>query len=75
MKTFNGYGFEVSTFITGELPVQAYGVCGGREDFESRECRSMWAGCIDAVEYVPTGGVKLVKSEGVIVPGSRNREA
>jgi hypothetical protein len=73
MKTFNGYGVMDSTFVTGELPVQAFGVCGGREDFDSRECRSMWAGCIDAVEYIATGGMKIVKSEGVIVPGSRPR--
>lgn len=75
MKTFNGYGVMDSTFVTGELPVQAYGICGGREDFDGRECRSLWSGCLDAVENIPTGVMKVVESEGVIVPGSRARQA
>ena len=75
MKEFNGYSVYTSTLVTGEIPVQAYGVLGGREDFDSLDCRSMWAGCIDAVDYIPTGIVKIVETEGSIVPGSRNREA
>jgi hypothetical protein len=73
MKEINGYYVESRTFVTGELPIQAYGVHGGREDFDGRECRSMWAGCIDAVEYIPTGAVTVVESEGTIVPRSRPR--
>lgn len=73
MQEFNGYCVYASTFVTGDLPLQAYGVRGGREEFEGRECRSMWAGCIDAVEYIPTGAVKVIESEGSIVPGSRPR--
>ena len=70
MKVFNGYSVEPRTFVTGDIPDQSFGICGGREDFETRECRSMWAGCLDAVEYIPTGAVKVVESEGVIVPRS-----
>jgi len=73
MKEFNGYWVEPRAFVTGDLPVEAYGVCGGREDFASRECRSMWAGCIDAVDYITTGGLIVEESERIIVPESHRR--
>jgi hypothetical protein len=73
MKACNGFGIMTSTFVTGEIPNQAFGILGGREDFGSLECRSMWAGCLDAVEYIPAGGVIVVEPEGVIVPRSVDR--
>ena len=70
MKSFNGISVLERTFITGESPIQKFGVSGGREDFyNTAALRDLWDVCIDAQEYIPSGKVFLVQSESTIVPG------
>lgn len=70
---FNGFVVESRTFVTGDMPSQAFGIQGGRKDFDSAALRGLWAGCIDAVEFIPNGKMHLVEFEYAIVPGSTNR--
>lgn len=74
INVLNNLAVMDRTFVTGEIPIQAYGILGGREDFSGYALRSLWNGCIDAVEYVPTGQVRVVRIEDSIVPCSRSRE-
>lgn len=43
-----------SAAITGELPIQAFGILGGREDFDMDRG---WGYCLDATELMPAGSV------------------
>ena len=69
-KFVNGMVIEPKTFVTGETPIQAFGICGGRPDFDFNTMRVLWAGCLDAPDHIPNGKVVLVQSESSIVPGS-----
>jgi hypothetical protein len=63
-------GFEVlsRTFVTGETPLQAYGIFGGRPDFDSRDMWLLWDGCLDAPEFIASGKLVVNMSENSIVP-------
>jgi len=71
IKQINGFDVINSTFITGERPVQYYGICGGRDEFEKD---LSWDGCIDASSAIPTGRVRVVAPEWIIVPCAMRRE-
>ena len=73
-KQFNGFSLESRTFVTGDIPSEAFGILGGREDFSTRALQATWYGCIDAPEFVPNGKLAVVEDEGCIVPGSSRRE-
>jgi hypothetical protein len=69
-KFFNGIVLINNAFVTGERPVQSFGILGGRSDFDTRDMRVLWDGCLDSPEYIPNGKVIYVKGEHSIVPGS-----
>ncbi len=72
-KFVNGMVIVSKTFVTGETPVQAFGICGGRPDFDFNSMRVLWDGCLDAPEYIPAGKMVAVLGENSIVPASVSR--
>lgn len=67
---FNNLYVEPKTFVTGDIPTQAFGIMGGRGDWSDSKSRILWSGCIDAPDYIPTGKMVVSTVEQAIVPGS-----
>jgi hypothetical protein len=66
-------------FYTGEVPLQHFGSeFGSQKAFDQLSystSRALWAGCLDAPDFVPNGSTRgsVIQGELFVAPTSSNR--